>query len=301
MAHFTNAIQKLYVAYFSRPADVAGLAYWDGVVAAANGSTAAVSAAFAASAEYKAAYAGLDAYATVNQVYLNLFGRAAEPAGLQFWGQNLLNGKLTIDAIVTAVASGAQGTDLVAYNSKVAAATAFTAALDTSSEILGYSGAAANAGAANFIAGVTSVATLEAAVAPAALNATVAAITTPQPIGTTFVLTDVNDVFVGTSANDTFSVTTDAGTKLSTLTTFDELNGGAGNDALNVIDPNTDATAQLTINGAGTTISGIETVSVRTTGGAAVSTTSMAGVTKLNVTAQGTAAVSYTHLRAHET
>ncbi len=93
MAHYTNAIQKLYVAYFSRPADVAGLAYWDGVVSAANGSTAAVSAAFAASAEYKAAYAGLDAYATVDKVYLNLFGRHAEPAGLNFWGQNLLNGK----------------------------------------------------------------------------------------------------------------------------------------------------------------------------------------------------------------
>ena len=294
MGIYTEAVQKLYVAYFSRPADAAGLTYWEGVVTAAKGSTAAVSAAFAASAEYKAAYAGLDAYATVNQVYLNLFGRPAEPAGLQFWGQNLLNGKLTVDAVVTAIATGAQGTDLVAYNSKVAAATAFTAALDTSAEILGYSGAAANAGAANFIAGVTSVATLEAAIAPAALNATVLAITTPQPVGTTFVLTDVNDVFVGTSANDTFSVTTDAMSGMSTLSTFDELNGGAGSDALNIIDPNTGAAAQLTVNGAGATISGIETVSIRTTGGAAVNTTSMTGVTKLNVVAQGTAAVAAT-------
>lgn len=297
MGIYTEAVQKLYVAYFSRPADAAGLTYWEGVVTAAKGSTAAVSAAFAASAEYKAAYAGLDAYATVNQVYLNLFGRPAEPAGLQFWGQNLLNGKLTVDAVVTAIATGAQGTDLVAYNSKVAAATAFTAALDTSAEILGYSGAAANAGAANFIAGVTSVATLEAAVAPAALNATILAITTPQPVGTTFVLTDINDVFVGTSSNDTFTVTTDAASvngQTTTLTTFDELNGGAGNDALNIIDPNTGAAAQLTINGAGAMISGIETVSIRTTGGAAADTTSMTGVTKLNVVAQGTAAVAAT-------
>ena len=294
MAHYTNAIQKLYVAYFSRPADVAGLAYWDGVVSAANGSTAAVSAAFAASAEYKAAYAGLDAYATVDKVYLNLFGRHAEPAGLNFWGQNLLNGKLTIDAVVTAVAAGAQGTDLVAYNSKVAAATAFTAALDTSSEILGYSGATANAGAANFIAGVTDATTLAAAVVPATLDATVLAITTPQPVGTTFTLTDSFDTFVGTGANDTFLVTTVDNLGNSTLTTFDDINGGAGNDALNVIDPNTAAGAQVTVNGAGSTISGIETVSIRSTGGVIANTSTMTGVTKLNVAAQGTAAVAAT-------
>ena len=75
MAVYTDAIQKLYVAYFSRPADAAGLAYWEGVVTAAKGSTAAVSAAFAASAEYKAAFAGLDEYHIVDQIYLNLFGR----------------------------------------------------------------------------------------------------------------------------------------------------------------------------------------------------------------------------------
>lgn len=48
------SIQKLYVAYFSRPADIAGLIYWEGVMAEAKSSTAAVSATFATSAEYKA-------------------------------------------------------------------------------------------------------------------------------------------------------------------------------------------------------------------------------------------------------
>lgn len=56
---YHNDIQKLYVAYFGRPADPAGLAFWETQVEAANGSTAAVSAQFAASAEYKSTYAGM--------------------------------------------------------------------------------------------------------------------------------------------------------------------------------------------------------------------------------------------------
>ena len=288
MGIYTDAIQKLYVAYFSRPADVAGLAYWENVVAANKGSTTAVSAAFAASAEYKAAFAGLDAYHIVDQVYVNLFGRHAEPTGLNYWGQLLLTNKLTVDAIVTAVAGGAQGTDAVAYSSKVAGATAFTNALDLSYEILGYANPSANAGAANFIAGITDAATLAAAIAPATLDATVLAITTPQPIGTTYALTGTVDTLVGTNANDTFNAT---GT---TLSTFDSINGSAGNDTLNIVDTGTAAGTAFVVNSAGATIAGVETIQVLTTGGATVDTTAMTGATKLTVTAVGTAAVMAT-------
>ena len=276
MAVYTDAIQKLYVAYFSRPADAAGLAYWEGVVTAAKGSTAAVSAAFAASAEYKAAFAGLDEYHIVDQIYMNLFGRHAEPAGLQFWGQNLIAKKITVDNVVTAVAGGALGTDQTAYNNKVTAATAFTAALDLSSEILGYSGAAANAGAANFIAGVTTDASLAAAIAPANLDAVVLAVTTPQPVGTTFALTGGVDVLTGTAANDTF---------VGNVTIFDSINGGAGNDTLNVVDT---ATTGTLLDGAGATIAGVETVSVLSAGGVNANTTTFAGTTKLNITSAST-------------
>ncbi|PQP00944.1 hypothetical protein C5614_05150 [Massilia phosphatilytica] len=167
-------IQKLYVAYFNRPADTAGLAYWEGVVEAAKGDTTAVSAAFAADTEYKTAYAGMSNADIVNKVYMNLFGRPAEAAGKDYWAKALDNKTITIDQVVTAIASGAQDTDLVAYNNKVKAATAFTAALDTSAEQSGYSGDAANAVAKTFISSVTTSATLSAAIAPATLGATVA-------------------------------------------------------------------------------------------------------------------------------
>jgi hypothetical protein len=81
--YFTD-IQKLYVGYFARPADPAGLQYWEAVVEGAKGSTAAVSAAFAQSAEYKQITAGMDVYHAVNALYLNLFGHDADLAGLNY-------------------------------------------------------------------------------------------------------------------------------------------------------------------------------------------------------------------------
>lgn len=179
-------IQKLYVAYFNRPADTAGLAYWEGVVEAAKGDTAAVSAAFAADTEYKAAYKDMSNADIVNKVYQNLFGRDAEAAGKAYWADLLDKKTITIDAVVTAIASGAQTTDLTAYNNKVKAATAFTAALDTPAEQSGYSGDAANAIAKTFISGVTTDASLASAIAPATLGATVAK---SVAAGTTFSLT----------------------------------------------------------------------------------------------------------------
>lgn len=188
MTATTESIQQLYVAYFSRPADVAGLIYWEGVVAAAKGSTAAVSAAFATSTEYKATYAGKDAAAVVDTVYMNLFGRHAEPAGVRYWSSLLNSGAVTVDAVVTAVAGGALTTDLAAFNSKVAAALAFTAALDTTPEILAYAGVRANAAGVKFLAGVTDSDTLALATDETQLDATIAAfvspIVTPTPTPT---------------------------------------------------------------------------------------------------------------------
>ena len=171
MGIYTAAVQKLYVAYFNRPADALGLNYWESVVTAAGGSTTAVSAAFAASPEYAATYAGMSTAARVDAIYQNLFGRPAELAGLTYWGLAIDQGKVTVSAAVTAIAAGAQGTDLVAYNNKVTAATAFTTALDTTAEIVAYSGVTANAAAKTWLTGVTTDASLTAATATTALNA----------------------------------------------------------------------------------------------------------------------------------
>jgi len=284
MGVYTEAVQQLYVAYFNRPADVAGLAYWEGVVANANGSTAAVSAAFAASAEYKAAYANMDAYHVVAQVYQNLFGHAPDLPGLNFWGQALLAGQMTVDNVVTQIAAGAQGSDMTAYNNKVAAATAFTVALDTPAEVLAYSGDAANAAAKTFISSVTDDASLAAAIAPAALNATVSNIVDVNNKGQTFTLTVGQDIIVGTSGNDTINAThftpSSGATNVSNLTSLDSIDGGAGKDILNL-----DLTGGFN-SVSGVTIKNVETINV--TGATTIDASVFQGATNINLDSNAT-------------
>ena len=177
VATHVAAVQELYVAYFGRPADVAGLDYWTNVVAAQGGSTTAVSASFATQPEYIVQYFGKTNAQVVDQIYANMFGRASSTTdGRSYWVNLLNEGKVGISTIVAEVANGSQGADADSVENKVAAATAFTAALDTAAEQAGYNGTSALALAKAFITGVTTDATLTNAIAPAALEATVAGV-----------------------------------------------------------------------------------------------------------------------------
>ena len=177
VATHVAAVQELYVAYFGRPADVAGLDYWTNVVADQGGSTTAVSASFATQPEYIVQYFGKTNAQVVDQIYANMFGRASSNTdGRSYWVNLLNEGKVGISTIVAEVANGAQGADADSVENKVAAATAFTAALDTEAEQAGYNGTSALALAKAFITGVTTDATLTNATAPEALAATVAGV-----------------------------------------------------------------------------------------------------------------------------
>ena len=177
VATHVAAVQQLYVAYFGRPADVAGLDYWTNVVANQNGSTTAVSASFATQPEYIAAFFGKTNAQIIDQIYANMFARPSSTTdGRSYWLDLLNKGTVSVNTIVDEVAKGAKGTDLTAVENKVEAATAFTNALDTTAEQAGYNGTNALAQAKAWITGITSDATLTAAIATPALTATVAAV-----------------------------------------------------------------------------------------------------------------------------
>jgi len=172
----TTQVEQLYVAYFSRPADTAGLSFWANVLATNPSGYQLISSNFAASAEYKSMYSGMDNNAVVNAVYLHLFGRPAETAGVSFWADKLNTHVITVDNMVTQIAAGAQSTDLFAYNAKVAVAAAFTARLDTPAEQQAYSGAAANKIAFNYVDAVKDLGTAAAGMDPGNIDATIATI-----------------------------------------------------------------------------------------------------------------------------
>lgn len=283
MGVYTEAVQKLYVAYFSRPADKAGLAYWEGIVTANGGNTAAVSTAFANSQEYKDTFTGQNQYQIINTIYMNLFGRVAEPAGLEYWGQGLIAGRFTIAQAVTDIAGAAQGTDATAYANKVKAAVAFTDAVDTNAEILGYTGVNANAAAKIWLGTVTTDASLTTAIVPTTLNSTIANViaTASSATGETFTLTNaIGEQVAGTTGNDIFSavVANTATTEAGTFNTGDTVNGMGGQDTLNLL-----VTAGSAMP-AGATVSNVEIINIThagTSGPLALNSSTFAGVQQM--------------------
>ena len=154
MGIFTQVVQQLYVACFGRPADVAGLAYWESVVAANHGSTNKVISAFLQSPEFKFSDAGKSNTALVEQVYQNLFGRQADASGLAYWSGLLDQQAISREKVVIHIAAAAKGADGQAFHFKTQAAMAFTAALDTPMEIAAYQGSMANACASALLTNV---------------------------------------------------------------------------------------------------------------------------------------------------
>ncbi|WP_146219019.1 DUF4214 domain-containing protein, partial [Undibacterium pigrum] len=94
---------------------------------------------FSKQAEYATVFAGKTTEDTVNTIYNNLFGHKADVAGLNYWTGQILNSKVTLGQAALAILAGATGADKVAIDSKVAASTSFTTAIDTNEEIVAYS------------------------------------------------------------------------------------------------------------------------------------------------------------------
>lgn len=120
MAVTSTQVQSLYVAYFGRPAEQAGLTYW---TAQADATVDQVSAAFAQQTEYTSVYGNLSRAQTIDTLYQNLFGRSAESNELTYW---LNSNDITVDRLALALVNGATGTDRLLLDGKVQYASAVT-------------------------------------------------------------------------------------------------------------------------------------------------------------------------------
>ena len=101
-AEFQGAIApvaRLYFAYFLRIPDYAGLNYWIGQFRSGT-SLAAISQAFAASAEFVGRYGALNNAQFVSLVYTNVLARAPDAAGLAYWTGQLAVGMSRGDMMI---------------------------------------------------------------------------------------------------------------------------------------------------------------------------------------------------------
>ncbi|UGQ47677.1 DUF4214 domain-containing protein [Massilia endophytica] len=162
-------IQSMYLAYFGRPAEFLGLPYWtqkfaerglpstvDGMLAAyeGNAEVRAMMDQFANSEESQSLYVGNNR-AFINAVYLNIFNRNAESAGLAHWAAKIDQGQMSRGRAVLTILQGAQGGDLAMAALKLRFAAQFTASLDVTAEILAYTGDNMNEAARTLLSTLT--------------------------------------------------------------------------------------------------------------------------------------------------
>ena len=152
----STTVQQLYIAYFGRPADAAGLAYYADALDAGTTTVASIASSFGTSAE-AAPIVALSTSAYVSAVYLQAFGRAYDSAtdGV-FWTDAITAGATTKESAMVQILAGAGGTDITAVANKVAVANTYTTAVTTDSRA--YAGATAAAAAKAVLDNVTATA-----------------------------------------------------------------------------------------------------------------------------------------------
>ena len=287
----TDAVQRLYVAYFNRPADPASLTAYEAMLPTDRAATQAELQAiadqyFSPSAEYSSRYDGKSNADIINTLYNNLFGRDAEPAGLLSWTAKLNSGDETFASIALQLSFSAQGTDADAIAAKISAANAFTTEVSADIDsIIGFSGNEAAADSRAWLATVTDSASATSAIAgvAAAVDSSVAAGTAAAaPANQSITLTtaaDTGSSFTGGDGNDVFNGVLGA---TSTLSSGDLLTGGAGTDSLTI-----SATGTGNQTATGFVTSGIETLNVANYTTANTETIDLAqatGITSANLT-----------------
>lgn len=175
-------VQKIYIAFYQRPADAAGLYYWAQRVEAAGGVLTAVIDAFAGEPEAIRLYDTngddaitlADASGLIDKAFQALFDRPADDAGKKFYMDALAAGffpkadgtpdmtrPATPGKVVLEILNGAKNDDLIAIQNKVEYANAFTKVLDPESDGIGpfaatYSGATDEGAARALLASITS-------------------------------------------------------------------------------------------------------------------------------------------------
>jgi hypothetical protein len=246
-------LQQQYIASFGRPGDPAGIKYW---LSSSSGVSSAREFAdkIYAQDEYKTSTVGGKSVETqVNSLYLNLFGRSADAAGLLYWTAEIEKGNLSLSNVATDLiwaasnptsANTAQGAlDASALTNKVAAATAYTAEVEASAAaILAYQPASTSPfeSGSSFASAVTYLGTITSSTAhtAAGITSTVSSMTSVSnaPASTTTTLTTSLDTLSGTQYADTFKAlfdySTTAASTSATISAGDKITAGLGTDTI---------------------------------------------------------------------
>ncbi|WP_417539509.1 DUF4214 domain-containing protein [Marinobacter sp.] len=277
-----ETVQKLYIAFYQRPADAAGLQYWAEQVEAQGLQN--VINAFANSNEATALYGPINGTTignVIDQIYSAAFGHPADAGGKAYYIEQFNAGVFTPATIALNVVNGAQNTDATVLGNKVAASNQFTSLTATGVTYDTNDLVAAR----SILAAVTSAIPSQSELT-SQINAQIASsneqVGGGTLVGSTYSLTAAGgesagvDHISGTAGNDTFRALV-----AESLDDADILDGGAGDDVL-FID------ADGLANGAAPMIRNIETINNADVAGGDLDLSSVTGVTWINSSVSAT-------------
>ncbi|SPJ25489.1 DUF4214 domain-containing protein [Palleronia abyssalis] len=284
-----EAITALYVGYFDRAPDPAGLEYWSGRLNAGM-SLAEIALSFSVQPEATSEYPYLavpnvaNSTSFLQSIYQNLFNRDvdADDEGLQYWSNELMSNPDDLGQIILSIINGAQNEDRDVVLNKIDVGVDFAQTLaglgivvfdeDTNEQ--------ANALAETIFDGVTDDEDTVAA-AMEQIDDFAADPNSVPTDGQTFTLTApgfLNPTFdniTGTTGDDTFRAVTS-----NSLNTNDVIDGGAGSDVMNLAnDAFGDGTAPV--------ITSVERLNIAETGGDTLDLSEVSGTTSIWATGAG--------------
>ncbi len=121
-----TTVQDIYIAYYGRPADPDGEAYWRTQLEQADGNLDAVIDAFGTSPEFTDRFGDLGTSELINAIYQRLFNRDADASGLEFYSDLLDSNQRSLGTIALDILNGTSGEDRVLLDEKLARAADFT-------------------------------------------------------------------------------------------------------------------------------------------------------------------------------
>ncbi|QTR44950.1 hypothetical protein J9253_13115 [Thiothrix litoralis] len=230
---YFNQVQDIYIAYYGRPADPEGLAYWAARLDGANGNLNEIISAFGNSDEATALYGSESVASRIDKIYMQLFGRPAEAEGLAFYEGEIAAGRKTTESAMLDILNGAQNDDLAVLQNKQAVASAFTAHLNETRESNAYAGNAAANTVRDFMSDVRkdNLKDKQLNIDPV-IETLVGG--NPAPTPTSVSLTTGTDVLSGTLFEAGVGYTPGGNDRVNTLQDEDFLTGMGGNATLNV-------------------------------------------------------------------
>ena len=117
-------VTKLYVAFFGRAPDQAGLNYW---VTNSGLSLEGITQSFFDQQETKDKYGNVENAAFITAIYQNVLNRAPDTTGLNYWVNELTSGNIKKDQMILAILNGAQNEDKTLLENKTSVGIYFAA------------------------------------------------------------------------------------------------------------------------------------------------------------------------------